>query len=161
MASRSSLVALVLLLEAGCSILPSGGNNAGLPAASSSRTGSPLAPASGQLDAEVPVPQGFPSDIPIYKKARLTAGASFTSNGQVAWGMEWETLDSFAAVQAFYVKQFSQGDWSLTISSNAAGAFAATISRKSNPHVTGTLAIDKDRGLTKILLSLVSPSHGP
>ena len=104
------------------------------------------------------MPPGFPSDFPIYKKARLTAAASFTSSGQVAWGMEWETLDSAAAVQAYYVKQFSQGDWSLTISSNAAGAFAATISRKSNPHATGTLAIDKDGGLTKILLSLVSPS---
>ncbi len=104
------------------------------------------------------MPPGFPPDVPIYSKARLTDEASFTSSGQVAWGMEWETLDPAAKVQAYYGKQLNQGDWTLSVSSNTNGAFAGTISRKSNSHVTGTLAITNDAGLTKILLSLVSPT---
>lgn len=129
--------------------------------ASSVRTtpsGSPLAQASGQLDAEVPMPSGFPSDFPIYTGARLTAGASFTSSGQIAWGMEWETLDPVAKVQAFYAKQLNQGDWTISFTGSSNGAFAATFSRRSNSHVDGTLASNSDSGVTKILLSLIYPA---
>jgi hypothetical protein len=156
---RLVVIALVFLVGAGCSHLPASGRSAAAsPAVSTSPTGSPLAKAAGQLDAEVPMPAGFPSDVPIYNKARLTAGSSFTSSGQVAWGMEWETVDSAANVQAYYLKQFDQGDWTLNVSSNTTGAFTGTITRKSNSHVTGTLAINNDAGLTKILLALVSSS---
>lgn len=120
-------------------------------------TGSPLAQASGQLDAEISMPPGFPSDFPIYTGARLTAGASFTSSGQIAWGMEWETLDPVARVQAFYAKQLNQGDWTISFTGNSNGVFAATFSRKSNSHVDGTLASNSDSGATKILLSLMYP----
>jgi len=129
-------------------------------AASGARTspsGSPLAKASGSLDAEVPMPSDFPPDVPIYKGARLTAGASFTSTGQVAWGMEWQTLDSVAKVQAFYGKQLNQGDWTITFKENSSAAFTAAFSRKSNSHFAGTLAANSDAGVTKILMSLVSP----
>ena len=102
------------------------------------------------------MPASFPSDVPIYANARLTAGASFTSASQMAWGMEWETLDAAAKVQAFYVKQFGQGDWTLNPTNTTAGSFAATIARKSNSHDTGTLAINTDGSLTKILLSLTT-----
>ena len=147
----------VLLLATACSHIPGiGGKAAASPSASGSPGGTPLAKASGGLDAQVPMPHSFPSDVPVYAKARLTAGASFTSTGQVAWGMEWETLDAAAKVRAFYVKQFSQGDWTLNPSNSTAGSFAAIIARKSNSHDTGTLAINTDGGLTKILLSLTS-----
>jgi hypothetical protein len=122
-------------------------------------TGSPLAPASGQLDAEIAMPPGFPSDFPIYPHARLTAGGSFGSSSQVAWGMEWETLDPTATVQAYYQKQLSQGDWTISVNSNAtASAWAAVLGRKSDPHVQGTLAINADAVVNRILLSLVYPA---
>ena len=103
------------------------------------------------------MPPGFPADLPVYPKARLTAGASFASSGQVAWGMEWETTDSASKVQAYYAKQLSQGDWTLTVNSQANGAaYAATFARSSNSHETGTLAINSDSGVTTIALSLLS-----
>jgi hypothetical protein len=129
-------------------------------AASSARTTptttSTLAPASGQLDAEVAMPPGFPSDFPIYPRARLTAGAAFTSSGQMAWGMEWETLDGQPKVQAYYMKQLAQGDWTLNITSAPQGAFAGTFARKSDSSVAGTIAANWDVTLTRILVSLVS-----
>ena len=102
------------------------------------------------------MPPGFPSDFPIYPHARLTAAASFSSTGQVAWGMEWQTVDAQGSVQAFYTKQLSQADWTMSVTSTANGDFAATFSRKSDSHVTGTLAANRDANTTKILVSLVS-----
>jgi hypothetical protein len=127
--------------------------------ASSARTspsGSPLAAASGLLDAQVPMPPDFPADVPIFTGARLTAGAGFTSNGEVAWGMEWEALAPLTNVHAFYAKQLNQGDWTVTFNSNTAEAFTAAFSRKSNAHFGGTLAGNASGGLTRILMSLVN-----
>src|SRR5260370_37152179 len=121
-------------------------------------SGSQLAPASGRLDAEVAMPAGFPSDVPIYPRARLTAGASFASSGQVAWGMEWETLDLAPNVRDYYAKHFSQGDWMLSVTGQADVSWSATLTRKSNSHVTGTLGVNGDAQVTRILISLISPA---
>lgn len=147
--------AFVCLLATGCSLHHSPA------AATSARTdtpaGSPLAQASGALDAEVATPNGFPTDFPIYPHARLTAAASFPSDGQLAWGMEWESIDATTKVLAEFPKQFTHGDWALTRTNDAGQGFSATISRKSNPRVTGTFAIDNDVSVTRILVSLVIP----
>lgn len=103
------------------------------------------------------MPAGFPADVPVYPRARLTAGVSFTSTGQVAWGMEWETTDDTSKVQAYYTRQLSQGDWALTANNQANGtAYAATFARKSNSHQMGTLAIRSESGVTTIALSFLS-----
>jgi hypothetical protein len=115
---------------------------------------SPSPTAVSKLDPEVPTPVGFPSDVPIYPGARLTAGAQFTANGQTAWGMEWETLDTVAKVQAFYAGKLSQGDWNVQFSGTANGSFSAVFNRKSNNSVTGILGADGSSGVTKISLSL-------
>jgi hypothetical protein len=140
------------LLATSCSNIPGIGGNA---------TATPSAPAraSPQLDARVPMPAGFPPEVPIYPKARLTAAASFTSTGQVAWGMEWETTDDPGKVQAYFASQFSQGGWTLAVNNQANGAaYAATFARKSNSHETGTIAISAASGVTTIAVSLLSPS---
>jgi hypothetical protein len=108
------------------------------------------------LDPAVALPSGFPSDVPIYTDARLTAAATFTANGQTTWGMEWETLDSVDKVQAFYSSTLSQGDWTLQFSGTANGSFSAIFSRKSNSKFAGILGADGSSGVTKISLSLAS-----
>lgn len=146
---------VVILAASACSLQQSS------KAATGVRTGpvaSPLAPASGALDAEVAMPAGFPPDFPIYPHSRLTAAAPFTSPGQVAWGMEWETLEAQAKVQAFYTKQLNQGDWALTVTSTPAGQFAGSFTRKSDKNVDGMIAANAEGGLTKILVSLVYPA---
>ena len=153
---RPSLVLpLAVLLVAACSIGP--GSGAASSARGSAPSGTPLAKASGALAAQVPMPADFPADVPIYTGARLTAGATFTSSGEVAWGMEWQTLDSVAKVQAFYAKQLNQGDWMVNFNNNSGASFAATYSRRSDSHAGGTLAGNSTSGVTKILLTLVEP----
>jgi hypothetical protein len=119
---------------------------------------SPLARPSGQLDAQVATPAGFPNDVPVYTKARLTAGARFSSNGQVSWGMEWQTLDSVGKVQAFYADKMNQGDWTISFTAKATSAFSATFARKSNSTVQGTVGAGTGSGITRISLTLVAPA---
>lgn len=122
--------------------------------ASSSRVSSSAQVSPSKLDPEVAMPSGFPSDVPIYASARLTAAASFTTNGQTTWGMEWETLDSVDKVQAFYSSKLSQGDWTTQFSGTANGSFSAIFSRKSNSKFAGIVGADGSSGVTKISLSL-------
>jgi hypothetical protein len=143
-----------LILTLACSIP---GASTTSPAASGGPTGTPLAKASGSLGAQVPMPADFPTDVPIYPGARLTAGAGFTSTGQVAWGMEWQTLDGVAKVQPFYSKQLNQGDWLVNFSDSPPGSFKATFTRKSNSRVSGTLSAGTSSGATKILMTLAVP----
>jgi hypothetical protein len=119
---------------------------------------SPLARPTGQLDAQVAMPAGFPNDMPVYNKARLTAGAKFTSNGQVSWGMEWQTLDSVGKVQAFYADKMTQGDWTITFTNKATSTFSANFARKSNTSVQGTVGAGTGSGITRISLTLVAPA---
>jgi len=44
------------------------------------------------------------------------------------------------------------------LGNTTATSFAATFSRKSNSHEVGTLVADSGSGVTKILMSLISPS---
>ena len=148
---RTAVAAVVLCVVAACS------SSQGAPSSSAEPSGSPLAKASGQLDAQVPMPPSFPGDVPVYPKARLTAAAGFPSSGPTSWGMEWETLDSVAKVQAFYQQNLSKGDWTVTFSAAASGSFAATFARKSNNQVNGTLAASASGGVTRIEMSLLAP----
>ena len=119
---------------------------------------SPVAKRSGQLDAQVPMPTGFPGDVPVYTKARLTAGAAFRSDGQVSWGMEWQTLDTVEQVRVFYAQRLSQGDWSITFGTAPSGTFTATFTRRSNAQVQGILSSSRANGVTKISMSLAAPT---
>ncbi|HEY4914940.1 MAG TPA: hypothetical protein VIJ91_13595 [Candidatus Dormibacteraeota bacterium] len=148
---RVALVFVVILVAASACRVPGSSAGSTPPATPSSRvTPSPA----GTLDAPVPMPAGFPPDVPIYEGARLTAGAAFAANGQTTWGMEWETLDTVDKVQAFYTSKLAQGDWTIKVVGGAAGVFSATFSRKSNSKVTGALGVDGSSGVTKISLSL-------
>lgn len=145
---RLVVVLAVVVLGAGCSHIPGLGKAQASPSASSS--------AVAALDSPIPTPAGFPTDVPVYPKAKLTAGASFTSAGEATWGMEWQTTDPAATVQAYYAKQLDEGDWTLKPTPVAGTAFAATFARKSNPRDTGTIAVNADAGVTVIALSLLS-----
>ena len=102
------------------------------------------------------MPTGFPADVPIYPGARLTSGAVFSSNGQTAWGMEWETLDSVDKVVAFYKARFNEGDWTTSFSGSSNGSFSAVFARKSNRKDSGLVGAGNAAGVTTITLSLVN-----
>lgn len=136
-----------LVIAAGCSQIP---GFSGTPASASA---SPPV----QLDEGVPTPAAFPADVPVYPRARLTAAAAFNSAGQVTYGMEWQTTDDPAKVQAYYQRQLNQGDWKLTVNGAPppGAVFAATFARNSNSHNSGTIAVSAAQGVTVIALSFL------
>ncbi len=146
--ASAGAVALLLLGAAACQ-----GPQSSSPTASAARS----AQGSGKLDPAVPMPSGFPSDVPVYPGSRLTAGATFSSSGQATWGMEWETLDSVAKVQAFYSSKFNQGDWTVSFSGTSNGSFSAVFARKSNAKYGGLVGAGSANGVTTITLSFVNP----
>jgi len=148
---------LVALVLAACGGSPSTAGG-GSPSASSSAKTSASPTASSKLDPEVPMPKGFPSDVPIYPGARLTAAASFSGSGQTTWGMEWETLDGLDKVKTFYSNKLSQGDWNIQFSSSDSNSFSAVFNRKSNANLPGIVGADASSGVTKISMSLASAS---
>lgn len=155
---KRALLIVALVLLTACSLRGGGSAQA---TASGSPSVTPLRPPAGQLDAEVAMPPNFPGDVPVYTGARLTAAASFNGqNGEVTWGMEWETLDDGTKVIQFYTTKLNQGDWTTSRSSpspSPGGAFSTGFSRKSNPRFAGTVGVDAGGGVTKISMSLVSP----
>ena len=109
---------LVVGLGPACGAATSSTTSSPSPVAATSST----APANGTLDPAVAMPNGFPSDFPIYPGARLTHASQVTANAHTSWGMEWETLDNATAVQLLHeqaqpgrldalVQQF--GEWKL------------------------------------------------
>ncbi len=124
----------------------------------SNPTPTPSASGNGQLDPAVAMPNGFPSDFPVYPGSRLTQASQVTANGQTSWGMEWETLDTAAAVQTFYMSKLNQGDWTLPYSSSANGAYSAIFTRKSNSKDAGLLTVEVESNVTRITLGFGTSS---
>ena len=146
--------ALVLVTAAACG----GGNTANATTkASSSRSASAIPTPAGRLDAAVTMPNGFPSDFPVYTGARLTAAKQVLANGQTTWGVVWETLDGVDQVQSFYVSKLNQGDWTLTYNGSSSGTFSAIVSRKSNEKDAGILTVESESNVTHIALALGVP----
>src|SRR5258708_217633 len=102
----------------------------------------------GTLDPAVAMPNGFPSDFPVYPGSRLTHASQVTANGQTSWGMEWETRDTAAAVQTFYMSKLNQGDWTIPYSSSDNGAYSAIFTRKSNSRDAGLLTVQAESNAT-------------
>jgi len=146
--------ALVLVMVAACG----GANTANATTkASSSRSTSASPPPAGRLDAAVIMPNGFPSDFPVYPRARLTAARQVLANGQATWGVVWETLDGVDQVQAFYLRKFNESDWTVTYDGSTGGTFSAIVSRKSNQKDAGILTVESEANVTHIALALGVP----
>jgi hypothetical protein len=154
MSYKSVIVGVLLVATLGLAVACGGG--ASTTASSARQATTPTPVGTPKLDPAVAMPSGFPADVPIYPGARLTAAASFTGTGQTTWGLNWETPDSIAKVQAFYSTKLNQGDWSITFSSNTPASFAATFNRKSNSRFGGLLGADGSSGVSRITMSLAN-----
>src|ERR1700687_1310053 len=112
----------------------------------------------GKLDPAVAMPNGFPSDFPVYPGARLIRANHVTSNGQTTWGTEWETVDNLAAVHSFYMSRLNQGDWTISFNSSGSGGYSAIFTRKSNPKDAGLLTVEVESNVTHIRLGFGTTS---
>jgi len=143
----AAMFVVVTTATAACGGL-GGGSASSPPGASANASPSPQA---------VATPAGFPTDVPVYPGARLTAGAAFAGAGETTFGMEWETQDILDKVHAFYASKLTQGDWAISFSGGTGTTFSAVFSRKGSKE-NGLVAADSSSGVTKISLSLFLPA---
>jgi hypothetical protein len=157
--TRSHLVgvlAFALCAGTACSELSPSSGTSPTPSASASAPRSPAGTPS-KLAPAVQMPDGFPTDFPIYPGSRLTQAGKFSSNGTTNWGMEWQTLDRTTKVQTFFVARLDAGDWTLTTYSGTVDtSFSASFRRKSDAKTTGTLSATTNAGVTKISVVLTT-----
>jgi len=152
---RTAFVLLVALAlaSAACGSSTSHSTSTSSPAVS----GSASAGGNGKLDPAVSMPKGFPSDFPVYPGARLTSAGEVTLNGQMTWGVQWETLQSVDSVQGFYSRTLDEGDWTITFNGSSKGAFSVIFSRRSNSKIAGILTVESESNVTHIQLALGVP----
>jgi hypothetical protein len=117
------------------------------------------------------MPNGFPSEFPIYPCSQLTYGVAQPLEGfpgVVVWVMDWETRDSVDPVLTFYNSKLNEGDWTCATPpcvgvSRAAGGYLYPFYRKSKPppNGSGNMTVTEGSGgdswnsavgVTKILL---------
>jgi hypothetical protein len=72
--------------------------------------------------------------------------------------MEWESLDSLAAVQSFYISKLNQGDWTISYNSADFGGYSAIFTRKSNSKDAGLLTVEPESAVTHIRLGFGTSS---
>jgi hypothetical protein len=99
------LLPLVLLASCG------GGGGEGGTAATSTATTTAVAtpgPSAGQL------PEGFPTDFPIYENAAITAASRIGSAEGDIYAVEMETTDDLEAVGRFYEARLAETPWEVT-----------------------------------------------
>jgi hypothetical protein len=143
------IFSLALVIAAAC--------GSSTPASSSNSSPAESGSSAGNLDPQVSMASGFPSDVPIYPGARLTAGASIKTGGMIDWDMTWETVDGADKVQAFYTAHFNQGDWTISSSGTIAdGSFSLIFIRKSNSNAGGNVGVANSNGITMITLKMAN-----
>src|SRR5260370_23158376 len=107
-AGRVALGLVTVFVLALCPACGAGTSSATL-TPSPSAAGPATPTGNGTLDPAVAMPNGFPSDFPVYPGSRLTHASQVTANGQTSWGMEWETRETVAAVQPAPIGQRNEG----------------------------------------------------
>lgn len=76
-----------------------------------------VSPASQGESTYQGLPPSFPSDIPIIKKAKITAA----SESEVAWTVVFSTAMPISQIQGFYEGDLPNAGWNITEQSQAGG----------------------------------------
>lgn len=63
--------------------------------------------------AEGELPDGFPSDFPIYPGAKLTSSWTTASEDSKGVSVVWETTDSVTQVKSFYKDKLTASGWKI------------------------------------------------
>ncbi len=148
--SMAVLVVLVAVVVVGSAC----GSSTSNPTAKSTP---PASGGPGKLGPAVSMPRGFPSDFPVYPGARLTSAGQVNLNGQMTWGVQWETLDSVDSVQSFYTSKLNQGDWTIKYNGSSNGIVSVIFTRRSNDKQAGILTVESQSNVTHISLALGMP----
>lgn len=104
------------------------------------------------ISAGETLPEGFPSDFPLYPEAKIVS--SFTANGGGTSGVSvvWENQDSLEKIIAFYKVELPKGEWKIVSSFDREGSSTISFEKDST---SGFLGIAKgEKGLSIISVTI-------
>jgi len=162
---------LALLLFPPLLLAACGGNGGGAPTASPaasaqiSPTASPAPSAEVSptpSSAPVELPEGFPSDFPIYERATITAARHIDAAQGSIFAVGMETTDSADTVRTFYEAKLAEAPWEVSnvVEITQENTVVVEFARREGGEA-GTVAIQQqqtDGQKTLITVSLPAPA---
>jgi len=100
------------------------------------------------------MPTGFPSDFPLYTKAKPTGNISGSENGSTGFWLLMETDDSADVVNVFYEKGLKSSGWATDEKITVAQAVTYKVEKGQYDGAVVVTAPEKDQKKTTILIML-------
>lgn len=118
-----------------------------------------------QLGENLPLPQGFPNDLPIYPGATVIATAWFRSGEETtSYLLRLLTTDFEEQVIDFYRQRLETGGWEIGDDFQDERGFGLTFSDRFNESLAGTVAADvfsDDTQYTEVILQVDTEETRP
>lgn len=105
----------------------------------------------GTSKQEEKLPEGFPSDFPLYPGVRVLSSVTGEELGEEGFLVNLETSDDQKEVSSFYKTALPQKGWEITASFDSGDGAVYTIKRAG---VNGAVAISQKAGKTEISIAL-------
>jgi hypothetical protein len=105
-----------------------------------------------QGGANLPLPAGFPADIPMYPQVNIFAASQMPSQGFMVQG---QTADAVEKVAEFYVTQMTSSGWTHEAPAQSAPTMRILPFKKDNR--TTTINLIAGQGTTVQLTTMVTP----
>jgi len=104
-------------------------------------------PGGGQVSVSDKLPDGWPSDYPVYSGAKVQGSTRSTAEGITGTSVIWETGDSVQKVTDFYTEAFKSGKWKSSSNGqvNDSSYFAGENSDGSQVHYVTVSKGDGDK----------------
>jgi hypothetical protein len=108
------------------------------------------------MSGGIPLPDGFPSDFPVYPGA--TAESTEWDSSQQQGRILWLSTHSKAQIVEYYNKQLAQGDWEDRPADATTTDPRILFRRKSQPTYGGTLTIHRNpfNGVTRVSVEMAA-----
>ena len=93
------------------------------------------------------LPQGFPSDFPVYPGAKVASSFTANTDGKDGMSVVWETGDSADKVSAFYKTSLVSNGWKVTATFESEGSMTNSFKKEG---WAGFMGIASSEGKTTI-----------
>ena len=109
------------------------------------------------------LPEGFPSDFPLYASATITAAGRVSAAQGDIYAIGMETSDALEAVRSFYEETLNAGAWEVTnvVEIVEQGTVVIQFARREGGGLAGTVAISQEQtDGQKTIIAIQLPAAG-
>ena len=104
-----------------------------------------------QTGSNVELPEGFPSDFPVYKKGKITAVMKSDYEGSQGYMITIETDDDIDSVSGWYEEELKKTGYDVKVTLKQLGLNSYVFEKKSPP-IKGSVQIQDENGRTSLVV---------